>query len=69
VFAQQCVTVSLIFCEHTDGPGKQLSLKLQKRAELQLLSEAQGWLTAPGARPPVPPMKEIVRLACNPKPA
>jgi hypothetical protein len=41
-FAQHAVVVSLIFCVQTDGPGKQVVLKLQKRAELQLLSEAQG---------------------------
>ena len=68
-FAQQGVVVSLIGWEHCDGPGKQLVLKLQKRAELQSESVAQGCETAPGASPPVPPPKEIVLLACNPKPA
>jgi hypothetical protein len=68
-FAQQAVVVSLIFCVHCEGPLKQVSLKLQKRFELQSESVAQGCETAPGASPPVPPPKEIVLLACRPKPA
>ena len=39
-FAQQAARVT--FCVHCDGPGKQVVLKLQKRAELQSLSVAQG---------------------------
>ena len=41
-FAQHGVVVLLIVCVHCDGPGKQVELKLQNRAELQSESEAQG---------------------------
>ena len=67
--AQQGVVVLAIFCVHCDGPGKQVELKLQNKAELQSLSVAQGCVRDPGPSPEVPFVKEIVRLACNPNPA
>ncbi len=39
-FAQQAPVVT--FCVHCDGPGKQVVLKLQNRAELQSVSVAHG---------------------------